>query len=298
MGLYIEVSLSRIKGKVDREVLEVMDREQLISKLQRHHQNVQSIIKILREIGRLDQNRNENLLKIGQALKKLEQMTAIFNQEIITADIVKNWVSQYGSEIKRTEEKIRKQFGGELENELKRLGLSLLGQYPELKAGLFTIELDFDQWKATLWYGPKQERLMRLPLSVSKVASQLETEKQKLGSALSEEKLLEKMREAYYRSSGMKHGEPAPIIKVLAELSFLLQDSRFFHDPRRENYRSYSRADFSYDLFRIRKISLELHLTVATRAHTRRRADFLWVPNDENGKGTTYSHLQFREVKT
>jgi len=181
------------------------------------------------------------------------------------------------------------------------LGLSLSGQYPELKAGLFTIEIDFDRWKAVLWYGPKQERLGQLDLSVKKIASRIEKARQQLGSQLPEEELLLKLQEAYHRLPSAKRGEPAPIIRVLSELSYLLQNSRFLQDPRRENYRSYSRADFSFDLFRIRKFQSstlfpsKLQLTVATRAHTRRRSDYLWIPGKEDGNGTTYSHLQFEE---
>jgi len=279
-----------------------MNLEQLIRELQEQQKKTQTIIKLLREISRLDQNRNENLLKIKQRIKKLNNMVKSFKPRETSIRDLTNWISQYETtEIKHAEEKIRKQFGVELEKELGKLGLSLSGQYPELRAGLFTIELDFDQLKVTLWYGPKQERLVQHPLSVSKIASQIEKEKQKLGSQLPEEQLLEKLREAYHRASGMKHGEPAPIIKVLAELSYLLQSPRFLQDPKRENYRSYSRADFSYDLFRIRKFQSntlfpsKLRLIVATRAHTRGRSNFLWVPDDENGRGTTYSHLQIEE---
>jgi len=278
-----------------------MNIEQLITKFQEQQKKVQTTIKLLREISRLDQNRYENLQKIRQAIEKLNHVLNSFEQGVIPVQALTNWISQYQSEVKRVEEKITKQFGVELENELGKLGLSLSGQYPELKAGLFTIQLDFDQWKVTLWYGPKQERLAQHPFSVRKITSQIEKQKQKLGSQLPEEQLLERLREAYHRASGMKHGGPVPIIKVLAEMSYLLQSSRFLQDPRRENYRSYSRADFSYDLFRIRKFqsntlfTSKLHLTVATRAHTRRRSDFLWVPDDENGRGTTYSHMQIEE---
>lgn len=91
-----------------------------------------------------------------------------------------------------------------------------------------------------------------------------------------------------------------PIIKVLTELAFLLQNSHFHQDPRRENYESYSRADFSYDLFRIHRYQLsplKIQLKVATREYTRQRTDFLWIPDDENGRGTTYSHLLVEEVQ-
>jgi DNA-binding transcriptional MerR regulator len=278
-----------------------MNTEQLIKIFYDHQKNIQSIVRLLREISRLDQNRNENLPKIKQAISRLNDVANSLKGDTLVQQLA-NWMSQYESKVKNTEEEIRKRLGAELEKELEKLDLPLSGQYPELKAGLFTIELDFDQWKAVLWYGPKQERLVQCPLSVSKIASLLQEEKEKLGSQLPEEQLFEKLRDAYYRVAE-KGGGVVPIIRVVAELSYLLQSKRFIQDPKRENYRSYSRADFSYDLFRIRKFQMHsffpsrIYLTTATRDHTKRRSDFLWVPDDENGKGTTYSHLRFEEER-
>jgi hypothetical protein len=279
-----------------------MDLKRLISEFQEQQKTFQSINKLLRELSRLDQNSNENLPRIRQAISTLKDVANSVQMVEASAHNLTNWISQYELEVTNAEEEIRKQFGAELEKELRKSGLSLSGQYPELKAGLFTIELDFDKWKAKLWYGPKQEHLVQCPLSVSKIASRLEKERQQLGSQLPENQLLEKIGEAYYRAVGMKRGEDAPIIRVLAELSYLLQSTRFLQDPKRENYRSYSRPNFSYDLFRIQRFQKKdpslskIHLTTATRAHTKRRSDFLWVPDDENGKGTAYSHLRFEEV--
>jgi len=286
-----------------------MDLERLIGEFEEQQRTFQNINKLLREIFKLDKNRNENLPKIRQAISKLKDVANSVQMVETSAHNLTKWISQYESEVTNAEEEIRKQFGAKLEKELGKLGLSLSGQYPELKAGLFTIELDFDKWKATLWYGPKQEHLVQCPLSVSKIAHQLEKERQQLGSRLPENQLLEKIGEAYYRVVGMKRGENAPIIgenapiiRVLAELSYLLQSPDFLQDPKRENYRSYSRADFSYDLFRIQRFQKEAHslsqiqLTIATLTHTKRRSDFLWVPYDEHGKGTAYSHLKFEKV--
>jgi hypothetical protein len=131
--------------------------------------------------------------------------------------------------------------------------------------------------------------------------SNIEKAKKELGSGLNEEELLQRIHSAYYRVVGGKRGEPAPIIEVLAELAYLLQSQKFRQDPRKENYRSYGRADFSYDLYRVRKYQSSnlsrLRLNVATRIDTRRRANFLWVPDDESGKGTTYSKLVFEEAE-
>jgi len=77
---------------------------------------------------------------------------------------------------------------------------------------------------------------------------------------------------------------------------------KFRENPRKDYYKSYNRADFSYDLYRIKEyqskntLQYNLCLRVATREFTKQRYNFLWVPDNESDKGTTYSHLYFKEV--
>jgi len=279
-----------------------MDLNQLLRGFSTHKQNIQSTVKLLKEISRLEQNRIENLPKLRARLTKIEGTIKQLGQGTSQIQNLSNWVVQYKRDLQTTEEGIRKRFGVELQQELKKLGLSVSGQYPSLKAGLFTIELNFEKGQTVLWYGPKQERLDQCNLSAAEVAKRIERAGQQLGSHLDEAELLEKLYNAYCRTAGVKRGQPVPIIEVLSELAYLLQSPRFRQDPRRENYRGYSRADFSYDLFRVHRFQSntlferKLHLTVATRVHTKWRKDFLWVPDEErSGRGTTYSHLQFKE---
>lgn len=279
-----------------------MDLNQLLEELAIYKRHFDSAAKLLKEISRLDQGRMENLPQLRARLTKLDRITGQLGQGAERHQVLCNWVDQYKRELINFEEQIKKRFGVELEQELKKKGLPLSGQYPDLKAGLFTIELDFDKKRVTLWYGPKQERLDQCRLSAVEVANRIEKVGRQLGSHLEEEEFLKKLQMAYSRMPGSERGEPVPIIGVLPELAYLLQGSQFRRDPRRENYKGYSRADFSYDLFRIRRpqqhtfFASRVHLTVATRDQTKRRQDFLWVPDDENGRGTTYSHLQFKEA--
>lgn len=279
-----------------------MDLTQLSGAFTAFKKNVLSADKILKEISRLDQNRIQNLSQLKVRAAKLEGILQRLSLDADPREALSNWASRYKQALMDSEEQLRVQFGAELEQELKKIGLPLSGQYPALKAGLFTIEPDFDKGQATLWYGPKQERLDKCHLTASKVANRIEKAKRQLGSGLSEDEFLKKLQRAYSRVAESQYHEPIPIIKVLAELAHLLQSSRFYGDPRRENYKSYSRADFSYDLFRVQRsephilLSKKFQLVVATRVHTKQRQDFLWVPEDESGKGTTYSHLQFKEA--
>lgn len=145
---------------------------------------------------------------------------------------------------------------------------------------MFTLEVT--EGEVIIWYGPKQERLSRCHASPDKVAQRVAELRNRLGSPCSPEEFLSKLYDAYRAIA--KDGEAVPITRVLAEVS-----------KRYNGYGGYSRADFSYDLYRVRDVASEwgLHLVVATRAYTRRRSDFLWVPDDQTGKGTVYSHLKF-----
>ncbi len=276
-----------------------MDLKQILEDFNTFKKNISSAAKVLKEIFNLEQNRIQNLPKLRIRLAKLDEIIKQSGQSIDQREVLFKWAVQYKQDLLNSEEQVKNHFGVELEQELKKIGLSLSGQYPELKSSLFTIELFFDKGLVTLWYGPKQERLTQCRLLSSEVASNVEKFRQQLGSHLDNDAFLKKLREAYFRATDTKRGEPSLVTSVLAELAFLLQNQQFRSDPRQDNYKGYSRADFSYDLFLARRsLNKNLHLTVATRANTRRRQDFLWIPDDESGKGTTYSHLQFKENPT
>ncbi len=122
----------------------------------------------------------------------------------------------------------------------------------------------------TVWYGPKQERLFQYGLEAAEVANNVEKIRGRLGCGLATEKFHQKLQEAYARATGGVVGKPAPIVEVLRELAYLLQDSQFLQDPRQENYKGYDRADFSYDLYLLRQSASDIlvdkrpHLVVAT----------------------------------
>ncbi|HGE71294.1 TPA: hypothetical protein ENX78_10695 [Candidatus Poribacteria bacterium] len=271
-----------------------MDLNQLLNELKKCKKNFDLLFKQLKEISYLEQDRMANLPRLKARLATVDKTMGQLIQCASQSEVLRNWASQYREDLVRSEEHFKKHFGVELERELRAHNLSLSGQYPDLKSDLYTIELDFDGERVVLWYGPKQERIGQCHLSVTEIVNRIEKFRQQIGSGLSEDEFLKRLREAYSRVMGINRGEPAPIIAVLTELAYLLQDSRFRQDPRKENYRSYSRADFSYDIYKFRQIK-GLRLKVATRDHTKKRMDFLWVPDNESGEGTTYSHLYFEE---
>ena len=268
-----------------------------------YRKQVAAIAALVNDIEKLDKNTEENLQKIRLRLDKLEKEAQKNRNKTELIDLVKEWMQEYRTKLLGVSEKIQRRFAVELEEELKRISLNLVGQYPLLRAGFFSIEVNFNMNNATIWYGPRQERLIQMALSVSKIAGKIDYFRKNLGSDLGNGNFFEKLKKAYYRATNGHRGEPANIVNVMAEMSYLVQSGRFFQDPKRDNYRSYGRADFSYDLFKFRnenigqKVRERVKLKVATRAHTRRRSDFLWIPDDERGGGTVYSHIQIMEIQ-
>ena len=218
----------------------------------------------------------------------------------IRAFILNTWFAEYSKLVDDTEAQNKKSFGVELEKKLAERGHKLGGQYPDLQSGIFTLELNFDAGKTKLWYGPKQELLDQFTLSVEDIVRGIEKARHGLGSGLGREEFLAKITQAFYRVIDKKMGDTAPIINVLSEVALLLQSQKFQSDPRREHYKTYSRADFSFDLYQIRhsdsqfKTEITPQLVVATRTHTSNRQNFIWIPDDETGRGTTYSHIKIK----
>jgi len=215
------------------------------------NKNLQVVLKLIREISRLDQNRMENVQRLRSKLSTLNEAIKFLDQDIIQKDSLIKWANQYSKDLESSESELIERFGLDLEQELKKIGMTLSGHYPELKAGFFTIETNFTKKQVTLWYGPKQDALTKCKLVPHDVIKCMEKCRHQLGSRVSENDFLEKLYKAYSRTGEGKIFEKSPIIKVLAEIAFLIQKPIFYSEPKRENYTSYSRADFSFDLFRL-----------------------------------------------
>lgn len=264
-----------------------------------YKRKLDGVVKLYEEIQKLDEHRGAHAVQLRSRLEKLAKLIDELDQVCVGTDRLRHWVGEYEAAISQAENELRVRFGRELEEALAEKGFSLRGQYPELKSGLFTLQLDFVRGKAAVWYGPKQEKLEECPLRPADVASRLADIMKRLGSGIPEPEFLGKLRQAYARQAPAADAKGVPLIALLGEVAYLVQDARFYQDPRKEFYRSYGRADFSYDLYRLLRFvrvshaDTDLRLAVATREYTKRRQDFLWVPDDESGKGTAYSHLRF-----
>ncbi|GIX45975.1 MAG: hypothetical protein KatS3mg131_0186 [Candidatus Tectimicrobiota bacterium] len=275
---------------------------QLLQRVRAYAKTLRTLCTMLARTERLDKDRATNLQKLQQQAHKIRRLLEAETLSPQALQDVRQWLTVYQHELEHIHRGIQQRFATELERLLRAEDLELRGQLPELRAGLFTLEVNAVSGRVIIWYGPKQERMGTAPLTPQAVFHQMQRLRQALSAPFDSEAFLARLFDAYRHAvqrEGKAPGEPARILAVLVELALLLQDRRFYTDPRREHFRSYGRVQFSYDLYRLRQRRLPTHefaLVTATRAYTTKRQDFLWVPSNERGEGTVYSHVVFREI--
>jgi len=267
----------------------------LLKTLEANQSAKSPLYKALKRIETLEKKREANLGEIKSQLKKVEKLLATPETSPSDRAAVSEHLTKYKTELAKTDSQIRSKFGSDLDKAIKPLGLPLSGNYPTLKANLYTFKLDFEAHQTTIWFGPEQEKLSECRLRASDVVKSLKQDIKNLGADFDEKSFTSRLKQAYHRVAD-NSSKAIPITSVLPELAFLLQKASFYQNPLQDNYRSYGRADFSYDLFRFGKFSLSqgMQLTVAVKQYTRRRQDFLWIPSNQRGEGTLYSHIQFK----
>lgn len=248
--------------------------------------------KLISKIQKLDLDQGANPAQYLRYLDEIQSLLPHYEQ-------IQMWLSSCRQKFDRWATFVRQQFGAELADELQSLDITLQGQVPNLRAGIFTIKLFVEQNKAEIWYGPEQEHLSDCAIHVTKVCKEIKHFKENLGCGLDPQTFVQKLVEALRRISPTEQQHRIPLVRVLPEVAFLIQQPKFYSNPIHKHYRGYSRADFSYDLFRCAEEDMfhtQFQLVVATRMHTARKNGYLWVPTDHTGRGSTYSHIIFKEA--
>lgn len=275
-----------------------MELSQLLGELKVSVQKDAPVSKLLHEIARLDKGWQANLSKIGDRLTKLDAMLEQTETELPIRSHILDWAGPYRQQVERDQEQQIARFGRELEQAILPQGIQLLRGDGRLIAGLFTIELDPDHDQVLIWYGSKHERLTKCPMIADRVANRIAGYLRELESALEPDVFLAKLQQTYFEMTHGRRGQDVAIVALLGRLAWNLQDARFFEDSRQEYYHGYSRAAFSYDLYRFRGFLVDHHvkLRIAVKEFAQYRKDYLWVPSDDSGQGYRYSHLQFVET--
>ncbi len=207
--------------------------------------------------------------------------------------------------LKGEKEALRERFGRELKDLLEKEGMAIKGQYPDLKIGILTLEVNFDFNYATLYWGNKLEIIKRrLSLKPPLIVKAVREFYHSLRREEFEAKLfLQGLFSAYKRflsSANKIEGEKVFLVDLLPELAFQRQGKEFREDPKRRNFREYPRYRFSYDLYQLKRSGLKeingftFYLSVATFDQTLEKRKALWVPTNEEGEGTYYSYIAFK----
>ncbi len=218
--------------------------------------------------------------------------------------ILTKWLEEERMRVEKDKEEFRFGFGQRLATGLEQSNLRLRGQLPVLRVGMFSLRLDFAQGRGQLFWGPEVERLKVLsrlvPEELVKVLVQW-TNSLKENSE-EPERLLKGIINAYHKVclvQGVTVGGRVALLDVLGELVLAMQPKAFRANPAQENFREYPRFRFSYDLYRLKtsgelsKIEAKFKLHVATFDATTDKTKALWVPDNEEGEGTYYSHVSF-----
>ncbi|AGB05086.1 hypothetical protein AciM339_1224 [Aciduliprofundum sp. MAR08-339] len=281
---------------MDEEILKILSKEKA---------NLQNLLKFVKNIDKYQSDPLTNLHKIKQEVLKIEKTLKQSKLEDFVKERIEEDVQSIKSRVAEWEEEAKNTFGQKLEEDMRKMGFELRGHYPLLKVSFYTLEVDLENFKVLIWYGPQQEKLATCKLAPEEVVKKLSTIHKKLTQRhFNDNEFLSKVYEAYrisaYRQN-KKIGDQIPISDILFEYAFLIQDKKFKINPTKNNYKEYGRVFFSYDLYRLKERRLndmELNLITATRAYTRKKSDFLWIPSNEKGDGNYISHIKFREVRT
>ena len=260
---------------------------------------------ILRECEKLrsDLNRNAFVLethvdKLDKTLGKLKNL----NQLITAAG---QWREKLLKEASQAQEKFKNTIAAELAELLKPHGIEIRGNFPELKCGILTLLFSFKKGGSVrVYYGPKISLLKKVRVEAKKIAEEVISLLRGLNEPpLDDERFIKELYTSYSRAlsrEGRKNEEErlsaVPIGAVMQEIAFLKQKRSFCIDPKKENFTSYGRVKFSYDLARLkirRFEKKELRLVVASMEQTKKEETSLWVPKIPQGGGTHYAFVVF-----
>lgn len=245
-----------------------------------------------------------NIHILEKNINDIKKLLTNFPDGEIKSSLLK-WTEAENGFIKKGKEEFRFQFGNQLKELLEKDGLVLKGQLPVLRAGLYTLKLDFEIGFAALYWGPEIQTIKaKVPLSVQEIYYTIHNFNEQIKKRASPaDYFFKNLQHAYQRFTSFNnipYGNKVLLIDLLSELVLISQSASFRADPAKDKFREYSRIQFSYDLYCLRQTAGQassLRLSVATFDATTDKAKSIWVPDNEQGDGTYYSYIDFEEKK-
>ena len=241
----------------------------------------------------------ESPRKVNEAMRALESMPpgCLFPEldlgklpDVVAAD-------QAGRAAKRKVE-----FGRTLIENARSAGLTceLVTADPmEFSIAPFTLTVDLEKSSSTLRYARLAiKELVAQPEQILKAyGKSLDL----LDSGWDPERFFDVLHEAYQAQltcKGLAQGERVHLADLLGPVALAYQGNKFLVDPVADNFRSYGRVRFSYDIAHLRRARLlernewRINLGPATGTSTRRKENVLYI-EDSVGRGQYYLSVWF-----
>lgn len=276
----------------------------MLKTLQTLVKSINKIIKLLKNYQNLRSEPIENAFLLDKKLLEIERHLPENGGNEFKQSLVK-WLAEEKQNIEGYKEEFRIKFGQELASLFQREGIKIKGQYPTLRVGFYTLKIDFQFGSVVMYYGPEIEKVKaRIPLQAAAVYKTVKNFDSKLrGQKTKAAEIYEILRRAYNRRltlNNQSFGEKAPIMEVLGEFVLLQQPSKFFNDPQKSHFRECSRVNLSYLMYFLKRSEFfekNIKLYVATFDATVEKKNALWIPENEEGEGTHYSHISFERAQ-
>uniref|UniRef100_A0A7C4TGG3 Uncharacterized protein n=1 Tax=candidate division WOR-3 bacterium TaxID=2052148 RepID=A0A7C4TGG3_UNCW3 len=264
--------------------------------------NSNRINRLLNSYARLKEKPVENVYLIEKKLSEISKLANNLPDFSLKNSLI-NWLEQEKLVIEKAKEDFRFLVGERIKELFQKDNIVIRGQFPNLRIGFYTLNLNFEFGEAILYFGPQIERIKSKislePQTIYKVIKSYDEDLKKV--KFEPREFHYDMKKAYKRRiilSGKTYGEKIPLLDILNEYVLLKQSPQFFIDPKKENFSEFSRIKLSYLLYLYKNSELserKPHFYVATFDATTDKRRALWIPDNEEGEGTYYSYISFAE---
>jgi vacuolar-type H+-ATPase subunit I/STV1 len=279
--------------------------EDIIKQLENHALYAKKAQKSLSNISKKEMEPNKRLSLLNDEIRNLNNSLEHLLLDTSFKEKINSIINSTKLEVVELEKEAKSAFGRKLAEKIKENGFELEGHYPNLKTSIYTFNVNLNTNKVDIYYGPEFERLETTKADPDIVSSRIAELHRKITQReFDSNSFLADILNAYRLclvQSNKRFEEEIAVYDILSMYTFLKQETKFKKNPLKKYYTEYTRTFLSYDFFQLktRKIGeFELRLETATRAETKNKSNFLWIPSvGGKGLGETISRIKFKEVK-
>jgi len=265
---------------------------------------VQKLGKTLKSIESYEKSPPEHVNQIEKAYKDMKKIIPTLPAAGEFKQILDEWIIDFTPHVNDLKSEFEFKFGNRLSELLTAKGLTLQGRYPNFTVEFCNIEINADQGQAVIYYGNKYETLARSGNSPADIfASLLKARDELMSRQYNATDFLQKVYKAYLMTLSelnIPPDEDVPIMRILDKLVWMEQSAKFYEDPKKEYFKDYTRAQFSYDLYRLIVRDYQgkqLRMRTATVKFMQNKSERLWVLRGGGGHFEPYSHICFGTIK-